>query len=195
MNTEMPNPENPDPLEDILKSMRPTRLSDDFLNRLNSAMLDAGSQPLPMMTLDDTSVKQRKSSSFMSHKWNWAAALAVLGGACAFFVTEGTKPTQSLTHLPTATTLPGLSAQAQDKASSHSGNIIPVAYDGADAINGTEMGITPVNQRTLWLDNESPHKYIKVNYTKTVQCKDKEGRDVEVTFPATRFILVPDEAY
>lgn len=194
MNTEMPNSEAPDPLEDLLKSMRPTRLSDDLLSRLNSAMLEAGSQPLSVMTLDDTPVKQKKSNPFMSYKWGWAAALAILGSVSALLVTEGPKPTQNIAQTPTSAQ-PGISAQAQDKASSYSGNIVPVAYDGADAMNGTEMGISPVNQRTLWLDNESPHKYIKVNYTKTVQCKDKEGRDVEVTFPATRFLLVPDEAY
>lgn len=194
MNTETSNSETPDPLEDLLKSMRPTRLSDDFLSRLNSAMLEAGSQPLSVMTLDDTPVKQKKSNPFMSHKWGWAAALAILGSVSALLVTEGPKPTQNFAQAQPSP-LPGISSLAQDKASSHSGNIVPVAYDGADAINGAEMGIAPVNQRTLWLDNESPHKYIKVNYTKTVQCKDKEGRDVEVTFPATRFLLVPDEAY
>ena len=192
MNTEMPESETPDPLENILKSMRPSPISDDLLNRLSAAMNEAAAQPANIISMEVAREKIRQKSPFLMQKWSWAAALAVLGAASAFILTDNPA---SNTGLAQHSTAPRVDNTVNDSASTRAGNSIPVAYDGIGSPASYTGPAQPLNQRTIWLNNESPHKYIQVNYTKNCPVKDKDGRVIEIPVPATRYILIPDEVY
>lgn len=189
MNMETPDSETPDPLEELLKSMRPARLSDDFLNRLNAAMVTAASQPENTLTLETYPREERSRSRFVTHKWSWAAVLAVLGAASAFLLTENPSPNPGLVQTGSST---DNIVTYDSPRSASSENLFPVAYDGLGA--SSAMPKESTNQRSVWI-KESPHKFIQSNYTKTFQGKDSSGRTIEITIPATRYIVVPDQAY
>lgn len=189
MNMETPDSEKPDPLEELLKSMRPARLSDDFLNRLNTAMVEAASQPENVLTLETYPRQTSARSPFIAHKWGWAAALAVLGAASAFLLTENPAPNPGLAR---SSSMDDNTVNYDSPRSNGAENLFPVAYDGFGA--SSSMPKKSLNQRPVWI-KDSPHKFIQSNYTKTIQGKDSAGRTIEITIPATRYIVVPDEAY
>lgn len=190
MNMETPDSETPDPLEKLLKSMRPARLSDDFLNRLNTAMVESASQPENVLTLETYPRKTSAKSPFVAHKWGWAAALAVLGAASALLLTENPESNPGLAH---SDSTPDNPVTYDSPRPNGTENLFPVAYDGFGSSANT-MPKKSINQRPVWI-KESPHKFIQSNYTKTIQGKDSAGRTIEITIPATRYIVVPDEAY
>lgn len=198
MNIEAPDTDDCLEVETALQAMMPEVMSSSLMDKLSIAMVDAGvveKRSSIFGTISQNSSKQvsRGSRSFVG----WAAALALLGGVSAFFMTESPSVGTNSVAVSSAESS-GVDSSLMDSGLRHDvaqsglkGGAL-VSYDG---VLGADNVDEPVDQKTLWLNDFSPHKYIKVDYTKTYEGQDKSGNSVEFSLPNSRYILVPTEAY
>ena len=210
MNTDFSDDASCQEIEMMLKQLKPLAPSEELINKWSLAMATAPHSA--------SSEKRERQSSLLSGMtreekkskrtiYAFAAALALLGGATAFLLTENPGHDAGLATLGATSSAVAkhdiknlsfspqqMSADTYDstKNSVDSPAAFVSYYDGEQNPQEVE---TPLGQKTLWLNQNSPHKYIKLDYTKVYQGEDKEGRSVEFSLPASRFILVPDEAY
>lgn len=185
-------------IEAMLSQMTPAPLSDSLLSKLAQAMDDAAvSPPENVISMDDlrkgTQMLQpaEKKNSRFSMKWGWAAAVAILGACSALLFPSSNNTDNSYMAGSHTNTYVEQDATRTDSAvGTANNNAVAVAYDGLQPSQES-----PLNEKTLWLNSDSPHKCIKVNYTKIYKGKDAEGRTIEFSVPATRVFVVPDESY
>lgn len=207
MNSDMPSDDDESfaEIEEMLMAMEPVALSDDLLTRLANAMDEAAvARPVNVITMDEirrgTQVLQAAETKTASRprrnlRWAWAAAVAFMGACTAFFVTHNPNNAEQIiaseANYSEATDNDAyMDTTIAPYGSSFSNSSVAVAYDGLHPAEES-----PLKEKTLWYNSDSPHKYIQVNYTKIYQGQDKDGRPIEISVPATRYILVPDEAY
>lgn len=187
-----------DSIEMRLKALSPAPLSDSLMNRLCSAIDEASANPLKIVRFPKEPAKKTPFFPFSSKtaKWSWAAAIALLGAATALLMTGNNGEAQRLASSGDARpeTPRLLDNTRQDTNASQNLASGLVSYDDEYAVY-PEASSSPADQKTLWLNNESPHLYLKVNAKKTLKGKDKNGNPVEVTVPESRYLLVPVEAY
>lgn len=201
MDTEMPtDDETFADIEAALRKLKPAALSNDLLSRLANAMTEAAEEnPDNIITMDEirrgTQVlapvvlsETNKTSNSPFKRIAVAAAVAIMGAAAALYVTQEDTSTRIVDKgiIPNSP----VDATVTDSAVSANTPSVAVAYDGTQP-----MANSPLKEKTLWRNNDSPHKSIIVNYTRIYQTKDKDGNPVEISVPATRCIQVPNGSY
>lgn len=185
-------------IEAMLAKMKPIPLSDNLLSQLAAAMNEATvSPPENVISMDELRLGTQKlqpaekSHSRFSMKWGWAAAVAVLGACSALLYPSAPDSKEFYMADAQSNVYVEQDSSRTDSAVPNPANSsVAVAYDGLQPVEES-----PLNEKTLWLNSDSPHKQIKTNYTRVYRGTDADGRVIEFSVPATRVFVIPDEAY
>jgi len=148
-------------LEAVLAAHRPSRLSDDLMQRL----VDASASKVVEMPAPSRLVPFRRYAA--------AAAIALAGAAAALLA-------------PIGGNQPAATADSESSAP-----VIPLADAREFVPAGYARGLSEArDEGVVWKDN-APHRVLRVVYTDTITLRNEAGEIVEVEQPRVEYIVVP----
>ena len=178
-------------IEEQLANLNPNQMPDDILMRMEQAMI-SWEDHLPV-TLEEekivpfnsinhqTSTADSATKKININAWGAAAAIALMTGIAAVFMTDGPQNTSVTVGVmnPSPATSPSIDP---DDARVET-NLTPEL--SRNITHASNEGITYAGK------NDAPFKVLRIEYTEKVITHDNDGNPVITTKPCVEHVLVP----
>lgn len=161
-------------IEGQLAGLRPARLSEGLLDRLEAGLNRAAvvdQVDAPEAQVIEFPQRQRRAWS----SWWGAAAAVALGGAAALWLPQRESPAVAATRAHPASSAPVASA---------AGKVVAAGY-GRDVREASDEGIV--------LQGQVPHRRVRVVYMDRVVVTNAQGEKIEVERPRVEWLLIPEK--
>jgi len=192
--------ESVDELELHLGQMAPITMPDDLINRMARAMdnwqekADQENDIIPFLADGSKKPVKSGSKSYGVGMISMAAAVALLGAITALVLPDFShqdEPVAAATAAPTqALAITGSPSRSLKSLESEG---VPVGRLLGDTLqhevtNTSDQGVIVADDNTL-------HRCIRVEYRDQITVENSQGKQVEITRPGVKYILLPVELY
>jgi len=200
-------------IEELLRSMRPTRIPADLRARIGSAITQAtthdplqaaiaSSRPSPLSPALSNRLEEalsriphphsgkvvhfpatRKESTAPAAWKKWAVAAAVALMGATSALLVPHPPAGSHTQQASNTPAPQDSARTNSSPAINAGSLVPAGY---------RRGLSEAkDEGIVWQPQYGPHRRLKLVYRELVTLHDQTGRVYQVERPRVEYVLVP----
>ena len=200
-------------IEELLRSMRPTRIPAGLRTRIESAIASAhdplqstiaSSRPSPLppalaSRLEDAlsriphphsqkvvhfpATRPQPTAAPAWKKWAVAAAVALMGATSALLVPNPPDGATASQATTPTQPQPPPSARTPSPSAPNAGALVPAGY---------RRGLSEAkDEGIVWQPQYGPHRRLKLVYRELVTLRDPSGRVYQVERPRVEYVLVP----
>jgi hypothetical protein len=180
-------------IEAQLANLSPNQMPDDMLKRMEQAMI-SWERHLPTVPVEEKIVSFNNNDHFAPvsspesapnkssiHLWGAAAAIALMTGVVAVFMTESPQNTSTIANYENPSSIALSSAiPVEDRVAA---NTPPEL--SRNITHASNEGITYAGE------NEAPFKVLRIEYTEKVITYDNNGNPVITNKPCVEHVLIP----